>query len=120
MSDVGVGDHVFGPSDFTHYASAGAADYCALYHWNRLPEGLSHVNAAALPMVVETAARYVAWSGLRTGQTVLINGAGTMVGFASVQMALLQGAKVIATAGKPSRSGCAAWACWSPRTVRGW
>lgn len=98
--DIGVGDHVFGPSDFTHYASAGAADYCALYHWNRLPEGLSHVNAAALPMVVETAARYVAWSGLTKGQTVLINGAGTMVGFASVQMALLQGAKVIATAGE--------------------
>jgi hypothetical protein len=50
-------------------------------------------------LVVETAARYLAWSGLKTGQTVLINGAGTMVGFAAVQMALLQGARVIATAG---------------------
>lgn len=99
VSDVAVGDAVFGPSDFTNYPTAGAADYAILYHWNRLPDQLSHVDAAALPMVVETAARYLAWSGLKNGQTVLINGGGTMVGFAAVQMALLQGARVIATAG---------------------
>jgi NADPH:quinone reductase-like Zn-dependent oxidoreductase len=99
VSDVAVGDAVFGPSDFMSYPTAGAADYAILYHWDRLPGELSHVDAAALPMVVETAARYLAWSGLKTGQTVLINGAGTMVGFAAVQMALLQGARVIATAG---------------------
>lgn len=100
VSNIHVGDAVFGPSDFTHYPTAGAAEYAILYHWERLPEGLSHVNAAALPMVVETAARYLAWSGLKAGQTVLINGAGTMVGFAAVQMALLHGARVLATAGE--------------------
>lgn len=100
VSDVAVGDAVFGPSDFQNYPTAGAADYAILYHWDRLPDGLSHVDAAALPMVVETAARYLAWAGLKKGQTVLINGGGTMVGFAAVQMALLQGARVIATAGE--------------------
>lgn len=99
-TDIAVGDAVFGPSDFMNYPTAGAADYSILYHWVRLPGELSHVDAAALPMVVETAARYLAWAGFKKGQTVLINGAGTMVGFAAVQMALLQGARVIATAGE--------------------
>jgi NADPH:quinone reductase-like Zn-dependent oxidoreductase len=100
VTDVAVGDAVFGPSAFMDYPTAGAADYAILYHWDRLPDGLSHVDAAALPMVVETAARYLAWAGLKKGQTILINGAGTMVGFAAVQMALLQGGRVIATAGE--------------------
>jgi NADPH:quinone reductase-like Zn-dependent oxidoreductase len=100
VTDVAVGDAVFGPADFSNYPTAGAADYAVLYHWERLPDGLSHVDAAALPMVVETAARYLAWAGLERGQTILINGAGTMVGFAAVQMALQQGAQVIATAGE--------------------
>jgi NADPH:quinone reductase-like Zn-dependent oxidoreductase len=100
VSDVAAGDAVFGPSDYMNYPTAGAADYAILYHWERLPDALAHVDAAALPMVVETAARYLAWAGFEKGQTVLINGAGTMVGFAAVQMALLQGARVIATAGE--------------------
>ncbi|PCE23964.1 alcohol dehydrogenase [Paraburkholderia acidicola] len=100
VSGVTVGDAVFGPADFKNYPGAGAADYAILYHWDRLPDGLSHVDAAALPMVVETAARYLAWSGLQKGQTILINGGGTMVGFAAVQMALMHGARVIATAGE--------------------
>ncbi len=100
VSDLAVGDAVFGPADFRNYPSAGAADEAVLYHWDRLPDGLSHVDAAALPMAVETAARYLAWSGFQKGQTILVNGAGSMVGFAVVQMALLHGARVIATAGE--------------------
>ncbi len=100
VSDVAVGDAVYGPSDYSNYPTAGASDHAILYHWERLPDGLSYIEAAALPMVVETAARYLAWSGLKPGQTVLINGAGAMVGFALVQMALRHGAHVIATAGE--------------------
>jgi NADPH:quinone reductase-like Zn-dependent oxidoreductase len=99
VTDVAVGDAVFGPACFMDYDTAGASDYAILYHWDRLPGGLSHVDAAALPMVVETAARYLSWAGLEKGQTILVNGAGTMVGFAAVQMAILHGARVIATAG---------------------
>lgn len=73
-----------------------------LAHWSRIPDGpLSEVQAAALPMVIETAARYLACSGVRARQTLLVNGAGTMVGFVAVQMALrLQGVKVVAMAGE--------------------
>lgn len=99
VTDVAVGDAVYGPADIMSYPTVGAADQANLYHWERLPEGLSHTAASALPMVVETAARYLAWSGLKDRQTILIHGAGTMVGFSAVQMALLQGARVIATAG---------------------
>jgi NADPH:quinone reductase-like Zn-dependent oxidoreductase len=106
VTDVAVGDAVFGPSNFMDYPTSGASDYAILYHWDRLPDGLSHVNAAALPMVVETAARYLSWAGVEKGQgqgqgqTILVHGAGTMVGFALAQMALLRGARVIATAGE--------------------
>jgi len=99
VSDVAAGDAVFGPSAFMDYPTAGAADYTVMSHWDRLPDGLSHVAASALPMVVETAARYLDWADLKAGQTLLINGAGTMVGFAAAQMAILRGARVIATAG---------------------
>ena len=37
--------------------------------------------------------------GVRSGQTVLVHGAGTTVGFAAVQIALMRGARVVATAG---------------------
>ncbi|NIJ37696.1 NADPH:quinone reductase-like Zn-dependent oxidoreductase [Sphingopyxis panaciterrae] len=100
VDDVAVGDEVFGPANFMDYPTAGASEYAILSHWDALPTGLSHVDAAALPMVIETAARYLDWTGLRAGQTILVNGAGTMVGFAAVQMAIARGARVIATAGK--------------------
>jgi NADPH:quinone reductase-like Zn-dependent oxidoreductase len=99
VTDVAIGDAVYGPADFRNYPSAGAAHVAILYHWNRLPARLSHIDAAALPMVVETAARYLTWSGAMKGQTLLVNGAGSMVGFAAVQMALLEGIRAIATAG---------------------
>ncbi len=56
--------------------------------------------AAALPMVVETAVRSLDLLGLAADQTLLVNGGGTMTGFAAVQMALMRGARVIATAGE--------------------
>tara|TARA_B100000378_G_scaffold221883_1_gene185347 strand:+ start:340 stop:912 length:573 start_codon:yes stop_codon:yes gene_type:complete len=51
-------------------------------------------------MAVETATRSLDLLGVSSGQTVLINGGGTMVGFAAVQIALMRGAQVIAAAGK--------------------
>ncbi|NTA40273.1 NADP-dependent oxidoreductase [Agrobacterium salinitolerans] len=97
---VAVGDAVFGPSAFMDYPTAGASDIAILSHWDKLPDELSHEAAAALPMVVETAARYLDWADLKKDQTILINGAGTMVGFAAAQMAILRGATVIASAGQ--------------------
>ena len=51
-------------------------------------------------MAVETAYRSLDCLGVASGQTVLVNGAGTTVGFAAVQMALARGARVFATSGE--------------------
>ncbi len=57
------------------------------------------MHAAALPTAVETAYRSLDNLKVVRGQTLLIHGAGTMMGFAAVQMALMRGTRVIATAG---------------------
>jgi NADPH:quinone reductase-like Zn-dependent oxidoreductase len=98
VTGVVIGDAVFGPAPFRG-PSAGASEQALLDVWFSRPAKLDAVGAAALPMAVETACRGVDMLGVRAGQTVLINGAGTTVGYAAVQMALQQGARVIATAG---------------------
>lgn len=100
VTGVNVGDLVFGVPDFMGSPSAGASDYAVLAVWKPVPEGLDLLEAAALPMVVETAVRSLDLLGLSAGQTILVNGGGTMVGFAAVQIALMRGAHVIATAGE--------------------
>lgn len=100
VTDVSVGDHVLGTPDFAGYPSAGASDYAIMNYWTQVPAGLDLVDAAALPMAVETAVRSLDALGVATGQTLLINGAGTTVGFAAVQIALMRGIHVIATAGE--------------------
>jgi NADPH:quinone reductase-like Zn-dependent oxidoreductase len=100
VTDVRAGDHVLGVPDFAGYPSAGASDYVVLNHWTRVPAGLDFVDAAALPMAVETAFRSLDALGVTAGQTLLINGAGTTVGFAAVQIALMRGVRIIATAGE--------------------
>ncbi len=105
VTNVRVGDLVFGVPDFQGYPSAGASEYAVLAVWEPIPAGLGLLEAAALPMVVETAARSLDLLGLAADQTLLVNGGGTMVGFAAVQMARLRGARVIATAGD-TFAGC--------------
>src|SRR5579862_833386 len=48
VSDVAVGDAVFGPVDFINTDSAGASDFAILQHWTRIPDGLDPMEAAAL------------------------------------------------------------------------
>ena len=100
VTNVRVDDHVFGVPDFIGYPTAGAAEYAVLGVWELVPTGLDLLAAAALPMAVETSVRCLDLLGLSTGQTILINGGGTMVGFAAVQVARLRGARVIATSGE--------------------
>lgn len=99
VTDVASGDRVVGFADFMGGASAGAADFAILDHWSILPANVDFVAAAALPLAVETAGLHLDAMNVQAGQTVLINGAGTAVGFAAVQIALLRGARVVATAG---------------------
>ena len=99
VTDVAIGDSVLGAADFMNGSSAGASDRAIMYYWFRMPAGLDFVQAAALPMAVETAYRGIDTLGVKSGLIVLVHGAGTTVGFAAVQIALMRGARVIATAG---------------------
>ena len=99
VEGVTVGDLVFGVADYTAQPSAGAADRAVLRLWFAVPEGLDAVHAAVLPMVVQTAHWTLDVMDPQPGETVLVHGAGGMVGYAAVQIALRRGARVIATAG---------------------
>jgi len=99
VDDVAVGDLVFGTADWAGAATAGASDRAIMDHWFGVPPGLDLAQAAALPMALGTAYRSLAQLGLSAGQTFLIHGAGSTIGYAAVQIALIRGARVIATAG---------------------
>ena len=86
VTDVKAGQLVFGPVDFVDTNSAGASDYAILQHWTPVPNGLDALHAAALPMAVAIAYGSLDCLGVEAGKTVLINGAGTTVGFAAVQI----------------------------------
>jgi NADPH:quinone reductase len=63
-----------------------------------IPEGLSFVQAAALPETVFTVfANVFEAGGLKAGQTLLIHGATSGIGVTAIQMAKAAGAAVIAT-----------------------
>ncbi len=100
VTDVGVGDTVFGTADWAHCSSAGASDRAIMNRWVPVPPGLDLLQAAALPMAVDTAYLHLSWLGLAPDRTILIHGAGSTVGYAAVQIALLRGLRVIATAGE--------------------
>lgn len=100
VTDVAVGDRVFGTADYAGQPSAGAADQAIMDHWFAVPEGLDLTQAAALPMALSTAYWHLTRLGLTPGTTLLVNGAGTTIGHAAVQIALHRGLRVIATAGK--------------------
>ncbi len=100
VTGVSIGDLVFGVPDYIGYPTAGASEFAVLKVCYPVPDGLSLEHAACLPMVVETATRSIDLIGLTKGQTIMVNGGGTMTGFAAVQIALLRGAHVIASAGE--------------------
>ncbi len=65
-----------------------------------LPDGFSFEEAAAFPLVFLTAWHMlVARARLRSGEHVLVWGAGSGVGMAAIQVAKALGARVLATAG---------------------
>jgi NADPH:quinone reductase-like Zn-dependent oxidoreductase len=99
VTDVAVGDRVFGTADWANCPSAGASDRAIMDHWFAVPDGLDLAQAAALPMALATAYLHLTALGLTPGRTILVNGAGGTIGFAAVQIALSRGMRVIATAG---------------------
>jgi len=70
------------------------------------PENLSFEEAAAVPLVFQTAWHMlVGRAELQTGEDVLVLGAGSGVGSAAIQIAKFFGARVIATAGTDEKLG---------------
>lgn len=100
VTGVAVGDPVFGTTDWAHSPTSGASDRAIMNRWFPIPEGLDPVQAAALPMTIDSAYGHLDRLGLEAGKSILIHGAGSTIGFAAVQIALLRGMDVIATAGE--------------------
>ncbi|MEW2263391.1 NADP-dependent oxidoreductase [Streptomyces sp. NPDC047853] len=100
---VGVfrpGDEVFGMPLFPRQAG-GYAEYVVApaRHLARKPAGLTHVEAAALPLAALTAWQaLVDTADVRPGERVLVHAAAGGVGHLAVQIAKTRGAHVIGTA----------------------
>jgi NADPH:quinone reductase-like Zn-dependent oxidoreductase len=101
-----VGDRVFGMPRFPREAAA-YAEYVTSpsRQLARTPEGLSDVDAAALPLAGLTAWQaLVETADIQHGQRVLVLGAAGGVGHLAVQIAKARGAYVIGTARSPKHA----------------
>lgn len=88
------------------HAPGGQAEYLVVPHTNvlELPEAISFVEAASLPVTFQTAWHMLtARAPVGPGSVVLVHAAGSGVGSAAVQIAKLHGATVIATAGSAEK-----------------
>jgi NADPH:quinone reductase-like Zn-dependent oxidoreductase len=93
------GDEVFGMVRFPEIGSA-YAEYVAAPESNLAlkPQNITHIEAAAVPLVALTAWQAFEVGDLRSGQRLLIQGASGGVGHIAVQIAKAKGAYVIGTA----------------------
>jgi NADPH:quinone reductase-like Zn-dependent oxidoreductase len=94
VTDVAVGDRVFGLSD----DGAGAAELALLTFRAPIPPSLGFVDAAGLPVALETATRGLDQLHVAAGTTLLINDASGGIGSTAVQLAVARGARVIGAA----------------------
>ncbi|HEY4019280.1 MAG TPA: NADP-dependent oxidoreductase [Pseudonocardiaceae bacterium] len=94
VTDVAVGDRVYGVSD----DGAGAAEYALVTIRELIPPALGFADAAALPAAVETATRTLDQLAVADGITLLLNGATGGIGSTAVQLAVARGARVIGIA----------------------
>jgi NADPH:quinone reductase-like Zn-dependent oxidoreductase len=92
VTDVAVGDDVFGRGDHTQ------AEYAVLDSWARKPASVDWAVAAAAGVVTETAERVLRLLGVTEGTTLFIDGGAGGVGSATTQIAKARGATVIASA----------------------
>ncbi|MDS0135891.1 MULTISPECIES: NADP-dependent oxidoreductase [unclassified Amycolatopsis] len=95
VTDVAVGDRIFGISD----NQAAAAEYALLTYRAPIPPSLGFADAAGIPAALETATRGLDQLHVTAGTTLFVNGASGGVGTATVQLALARGARVIGSAG---------------------
>ena len=87
-------------------AGGGYAEYAVVHEGSVLPkpQGVSLVDAAALPETIMTVWTNVFEDGqLRPGETLLIHGGSSGIGTTAIQLASTLGVKVIATAGSADK-----------------
>jgi len=100
VTDLAVGDRVFGVSD----DGAGAAELALLTYRAIIPPSLGFVDAAGLPVALETATRALNQLGVASGSALFINGASGGIGSTAVQLAVARGARVIGAASAANQS----------------
>ncbi|ADK81934.1 NADP-dependent oxidoreductase [Sediminispirochaeta smaragdinae] len=95
VTGISVGDAVFG------FGINTVAQYAVLTSWSRKPKELSFEEAAGYPTAVETATRVLGSVNLKSGDTILVDGAAGGVGTAMIQLARHRGFHVIGTSSEP-------------------
>ena len=98
VNGIAIGDAVFG------FGSATFAEYAVLSAWAIKPAELTFEEAAAYPLVVETAIRILNQVGVQAGETLLVSGAAGGVGSAVIQIARQRGITVIGTASEQNQA----------------
>lgn len=96
VTDFAVGDQVFGA---TGLRMGAYGEYAALPASNTIvpkPRNMTFEEAAAVPLGGLNALHFLTLAGLRSGDSVLINGAGGSIGLYGVQIAKAMGAEVTA------------------------
>jgi NADPH:quinone reductase-like Zn-dependent oxidoreductase len=91
VTGVSVGDDVLGNGRNTH------AEYAVLDSWAAKPSSIDWSVAAAAGVAGETSERGLRLLDVKAGDTVFVDGGAGGVGAAAVQMAVIAGARVIAS-----------------------
>lgn len=111
VAEFRPGDQVFGMR--SHADSRGTYSSHNMFNADelvRIPEGLTPVKAAALPVVGLTAYQAVVdLAQVRAGETVVIHGAGGGVGRIATQLCLAAGAEVVAVASSAHHDMLTGW-----------
>jgi NADPH:quinone reductase-like Zn-dependent oxidoreductase len=92
VSGVSAGDEVLGRGQNTQ------AEYAVLESWAPRPESVDWAVAAAAGVAGETAERGLRLLDVKAGDTVFVDGGAGGVGAVAVQMAVVRGARVVASA----------------------
>jgi NADPH:quinone reductase-like Zn-dependent oxidoreductase len=97
VTGLSAGDEVFGLGQNTQ------AEYAVLNAWAVKPSSIDWAVAAAAGVAGETSERGLRLLGVKSGETIFIDGGAGGVGAVAVQMAVARGARVIASSSEPNR-----------------
>ena len=97
VTGVSEGDDVFGRGQNTQ------AEYAVLDAWAAKPPSIDWAVAAAAGVAGETSERGLRLLGVKAGDTIFVDGGAGGVGAVAVQMAVVRGARVIASASEANQ-----------------